>query len=67
MCTNVQGAVKSVAGCNQLLSGMCAQAEQCNLIGGDLVDQLNDLKKQAADLRVRLHHTRSRPSMEGRA
>jgi len=52
VCTSVKSATKSEADCDNLIAGMCAQAEGCDYFE-DLFDQLLALQKEAADLRVR--------------
>lgn len=52
ICTNVRQAFKDPAVCDTLLEGLCDQAEMCGEFD-DLMDQLDALRQQAADLRVR--------------
>lgn len=53
-CSNVVGATKDGAKCSQLRAGMCQQAEACSDLFETYVDQLAALRREAANLRVRV-------------
>lgn len=57
MCADVRKAIKDPAVHTQLTEGLCAQAEGCNLIMGnsiqDYAQQLAALRQEAQNLRIR--------------